>query len=80
MTAWLFIACFAAGHWEHPGGIVTVNTISEVESKLEGQAWVRERVDVRKAALKPWLDAECARRHRGRPLAVTLSSDAQHRL
>ncbi|MHB8952983.1 MAG: heparinase II/III domain-containing protein [Pirellulaceae bacterium] len=64
---WNGLACFtrpqsglsneAAVRWQHPAGLVTVETIGEVKSKIATQDWARRIYASRKGALDRWVVA-----------------------
>ncbi len=41
--------------WQHPAGLVTEGTLTEIRGKLETQDWARKLYANRKQALEPWL-------------------------
>ena len=41
--------------WQHPAGLVTVESIAEIKAKLASQDWARQTYAAQKAALAPWL-------------------------
>jgi hypothetical protein len=41
--------------WQHPAGLVTPETLSEIQSKLATQDWARKLYAGRKQGLEPWL-------------------------
>lgn len=43
--------------WQHPAGLVTEGTLSEIRGKLETQDWARKLYASRKQTLEPWLTA-----------------------
>ncbi len=54
MTALLVLICAGATAWQHPAGLLTSETVSELRDKLATQAWARETYEARKRALEPW--------------------------
>ncbi len=48
-------------HWQHPAGLVTDETVTEIRSKLENHAWAKRVYASRKAKLRPWLTASSKR-------------------
>ncbi|HOC58017.1 MAG TPA: heparinase II/III family protein [Verrucomicrobiota bacterium] len=44
-------------HWHHPAGLVTAQSIAEIQGKLADQEWARRTYAAQKAALAPWLSA-----------------------
>ncbi len=51
----VLICCLTNGvSWQHPGGLVTPQTLQEVRRKLEAQPWARPVWENRKAVLERW--------------------------
>ena len=42
-------------HWQHPAGMVTADSITEIKAKLAAQDWARQTYAAQKGALEPWL-------------------------
>jgi len=57
MSTMMLIACVAAVNWQHPAGLITHETVTEIREKIAGQQWARESFENRKRALEPWLTA-----------------------
>lgn len=58
ITAIALLSMMQSVAWQHPAGLVTNETITEIRAKLDAQPWARAAFDARKAALGPWLDAD----------------------
>ena len=57
MSAAVLVACIAAVNWQHPAGLVTPETLSEIGEKISSQEWARGTFENRKRVLEPWLNA-----------------------
>ena len=50
------LVCSGQVHWEHPAGIVTAETVSEVRERIQTMDWAAGMVASRKETLQRWLD------------------------
>jgi hypothetical protein len=51
------LVCVSSVQWVHPAGLVTEDTVREVQQKLAAHEWAREVYETRKRALGKWVDA-----------------------
>ena len=56
MTFAFVLLSVTAATWQHPAGMITKDTIAEVQSKIETQPWARTIYDAHKRASQPWVD------------------------
>lgn len=56
MTSLLLVALAGAVQWQHPAGLVTDRTISEIRGKLAAHEWARIVYQARKQRLQLWVD------------------------
>ncbi len=54
MQAVMLAVCIAAVNWQHPAGLVTKDTLSEVREKAAAEDWARRTLDARESSLEPW--------------------------
>ena len=52
----LVAVCLGGVQWQHPAGMITEETLSEVGAKLDTQEWARQVWEGKKKALAPWID------------------------
>jgi hypothetical protein len=55
MVLWTLAVVLGAVQWQHPAGMTTSETISEVRAKLDSQAWARALYAAHKNELDRWL-------------------------
>jgi len=56
IAPFLFLVAVSVS-WEHPGGMVTEESLSEIRVKLEEEAWAQDLWKNKRERLKPWLEA-----------------------
>jgi hypothetical protein len=57
MTPLVALFYITAINWQHPAGLVTADTLTEVRHKIETQPWARDRFVSEKRANAKWVDA-----------------------
>lgn len=56
MMSLVFAVVAGAAGWQHPGGLITQQTLDEVRQKRDGQAWARAVWDGERRACEAWVD------------------------
>ncbi len=54
----LSLLLLSAVTWEHPAGMITDATISEVRDKVATQTWAREHVKRMESSVNPWVEKD----------------------
>jgi len=50
----VLLTCMSVVNWQHPAGLITANTIAELQDKLATQQWARQVYETRKRSIAPW--------------------------